>query len=144
MVYLDSSLICSLYWKDSNSTPAHQLIVSVTDTLLITSLCELETTNAFNLGRFRGELSASEADQLRSNFENDLGVGFYLRRTLPDSSFTRARALAQTLTPSIGVRSADLLHVAAAFELGADSMYTFDLKQHKTAQAAGLKVNPLP
>ena len=144
MVYLDSSLICSLYWKDSNAAAARRLIIPVADSLLITPLCELETMNAFKLGRFRGELSESEADQLTSNFADDLIAGFYLRRTLPDSAFTRAKALAQASTRSIGVRSADLLHVAAALELGAGSIYTFDLRQRKTAQAAGLKVNSLP
>jgi predicted nucleic acid-binding protein len=63
---------------------------------------------------------------------------------LPDSAFARAKALALTLTPTIGVRAVDLLHVAAALELGASSLFTFDQKQHRTAQAAGLAVNPLP
>jgi predicted nucleic acid-binding protein len=44
----------------------------------------------------------------------------------------------------IGVRAADLLHIAAALELGAKSLYTFDQKQSKAAQAAGLAVNELP
>ena len=63
---------------------------------------------------------------------------------MPEAAFARAKILAQTLTPSIGVRSADLLHVAAALEIGARSLYTFDTKQNKTARAEGLAVNPLP
>jgi predicted nucleic acid-binding protein len=65
-------------------------------------------------------------------------------RPLPESSFTRAKALAQKITPSIGVRATDLLHIAAALELGAKSLFTFDQRQHEAAQAAGLKLNQLP
>jgi hypothetical protein len=36
------------------------------------------------------------------------------------------------------------LHIAAALELGAKYLYTFDLRQHQAAQAVGLKVNQLP
>jgi predicted nucleic acid-binding protein len=68
----------------------------------------------------------------------------YLLLPFPDTAFTRAKVLAQTFTPSIGVRSADLLQVAAALEIGATSLYTCDERQHKTARAAGLAVNALP
>jgi predicted nucleic acid-binding protein len=144
MVYLDSSLISSLYLKDLNALEAHRLVTATVEPLLGTPLCEFETLNAFSLGRFRKEFSETETDQLRKNFEDDLAAGFYLRRMLPDSAFGRAKALAQTLTPAHGVRSADLLHIAAAVELGAKSFYTFDRRQHTAAQAASLQVNALP
>jgi predicted nucleic acid-binding protein len=75
---------------------------------------------------------------------DDVQYGVLTLLPLPDSAFARAKVLAQTLTSTIGVRALDLLHVAAAIELGASSLFTFDLKQHRTAQAAGLKVNHLP
>ena len=70
--------------------------------------------------------------------------GAYLVRPLPENSFIRAKGLAQKVTPNIGVRAADLLHIAAALELGAKSLYTFDQKQHQAALAVGLRVNQLP
>jgi predicted nucleic acid-binding protein len=39
-------------------------------------------------------------------------------------------------------RTADLLHVAAALELGASDFFSFDRQQRKMAEAAGLKLNP--
>ncbi len=40
----------------------------------------------------------------------------------------------------IGARTGDLLHVASAVVLQADKFVTFDLRQAKLAQRAGLKV----
>ena len=64
-------------------------------------------------------------------------------RPLPATAFVRARALAEKITPSVGVRAADLLHIAAALELGAKSLYTFDQRQHQAAHAVGLTLNKL-
>ncbi len=41
----------------------------------------------------------------------------------------------------IGTRTADLLHVAAALELGVDWLYSFDKQQRKLARAVRLKIN---
>jgi predicted nucleic acid-binding protein len=79
-----------------------------------------------------------------SDLERNLHNGVFGLRPFPENTFTRARTLAQMLTPVIGVRTADLLHVAAALELGAKRLYSFDQKQRKAAESAGLKLNPLP
>lgn len=144
MIYLDPSVIFSLYCTDSNTTLATSLIRNASEPLLLTSFCELETLNAFSLGLFRKELLEGEAWRLRYDFELDLEAGVYQLRPLPAAAFTRAKALSQRITPSVGVRAADLLHIAAAFELGAKTLYTLDQKQHRAAQAAGLTVNPPP
>jgi predicted nucleic acid-binding protein len=44
------------------------------------------------------------------------------------------------ITPAIGARAADLLHIAAALELGATHLYTFEQRQKRAAQATGLTV----
>jgi predicted nucleic acid-binding protein len=55
--------------------------------------------------------------------------------------FERARLLSRQTTAKLGTRTADLLHVAAALELGADYLYSFDLQQRKLAQTVRLKLN---
>jgi hypothetical protein len=45
-------------------------------------------------------------------------------------------------TPSHALRSLDLLHTAAACELGFRDFFTFDQKQRIAALAQGLKVKP--
>jgi predicted nucleic acid-binding protein len=44
-------------------------------------------------------------------------------------------------TARLGTWTADLLHVAAALDLRADYLYTFDQQQRKLAQTVGMKVN---
>jgi predicted nucleic acid-binding protein len=144
MIYLDPSVIFSLYCADSNTASALSLIRNGNEPFLLTPFCELETLNAFSLGLFRKELSETEVMLLWRNSESDLEAGVYQQRPLPPGAFTRAKALSRMIAPTIGVRSADLLHIAAALELGATSLYTFDRKQHQAALAAGLPVNPLP
>jgi predicted nucleic acid-binding protein len=65
-------------------------------------------------------------------------------RPIPENAFRRAKALAQKITPVVGVRAADLLHIAAALELGAKTLYTFDQRQRQAAQAANLAINQMP
>jgi predicted nucleic acid-binding protein len=144
MIYLDASIVFSLYCADRNSVLAVSLIAAARAPLILSSLCEFEAVNAFSLCVFRKELLEREALGARRKLELNIDSGAYLLRPLPESAFTRAKALALKITPSIGVRAADLLHIAAALELGAKSLYTLDQKQHKAAQAAGLTVNQLP
>jgi predicted nucleic acid-binding protein len=144
MIYLDASIVFSLYRPDQNSAFAASLIAAARAPLILSSFCEFEVFNALGLCVFRKEISEQEALGTQRKFEINIASGSYLTRPLPESAFVRAKALAEKITPSIGVRAADLLHIAAAIELGAKSLYTFDLRQHKSAQAAGLKVNQLP
>jgi predicted nucleic acid-binding protein len=144
MIYLDASIVFSLYSPDQNSVFAASLIAAARAPLILSSFCEFEVINAFSLRVFRKEISEHEALGTRRKFDMNIESGAYLARPLPESAFTRAKALAEKITPSLGVRAADLLHIAAAIELGAKSLYTFDQKQHEPAQAAGLKVNQLP
>ncbi|MGH9605119.1 MAG: type II toxin-antitoxin system VapC family toxin [Terracidiphilus sp.] len=144
MIYLDASIVFSLHYRDLNTPAALALIGSAIEPLLVSSLCEVEAVNAFSLRVFRHEMTLANMNASVRDLEADIRSGVVLLKPLPESAFARAKTLALSLTPVIGVRTADLLHVAAATELGANSFYTFDRRQHKTAQAAGLMVNPLP
>jgi len=144
MIYLDSSVVFSAQVKDANTLAATTLLQSARESLALTRLCEVEFVNAVSLRLFRKEISDVQAQASIADLEKNLYRGIYQLLPFPDSAFARAKTLALTLTPTIGVRAVDLLHVAAALELGASSLFTFDLKQRRTAQAAGLAVNPLP
>jgi hypothetical protein len=71
-----------------------------------------------------------------------LRAGVFQLRPLPEAAFARARKLSRQTTPILGTRTADLLHVAAALELGVAGFFSFDLHQRKMAETAGLKLNP--
>jgi predicted nucleic acid-binding protein len=144
MIYLDASVVFSLYFRDSNTEEALHLVASASEALLISALCEMETINAFGLRVFRGEMSARNLEIAVRDLEADLRSGFLQWVPLPDAAYVQAKALSRRITSSIGVRAADLLHIAVAVELGAKIIYTFDQRQLKASQAAGLIVNRLP
>ena len=144
LIYLDTSLLVSLYAPDANSAAAGAAMQSAQDTLLITPLVELEVVNALELRVFRKEITSLQAKASSTDFAKDLQSKVYLLRVIPEAAFECARQLSRSLTANLGTRTADLLHVAAALELGAATLFTFDLQQRKMAEAAGLKLNPLP
>jgi predicted nucleic acid-binding protein len=139
--YADPGFIVSLYSPDANSAAAaHTMQASSADRFL-TTFGELEVINAMGLRIFRKEVSAGQAQSSLIEFEKDLRGGVFHLRGLSDSVFERARQLSRQTTAKLGTRTADLLHVAAALELDADYLYTFDQHQRKLAQALRLKLN---
>jgi len=144
LIYLDTSLVVSLFCLDANSAAAATLLQTAEEKFLITVLVELEAVNAFGLKEFRKEITSKQAEASLRNLDKAIRSGVFQLRPLPESVFERARQLSRQLTPTLGTRTADLLHVAAALELGASSLYTFDLHQRNMAQAVGLKLNPAP
>ncbi len=143
MIYLDTSFVVSLYTKDANSAAAAEILQMARLPLLMSSLTELETTNALGLRVFRREISKLEAAQSLRAFDEDLLRGGFLRNALPESAFERARELSLQTAAQLGVRTPDLLHVAAAIELGASGLFTFDLQQRKLCSNVGLTLNHL-
>ncbi len=117
-VYADPSFIVSLYSPDANSSAAARTMRAVSADRFVTTFGELEVVNALGLRVFRKEL-----------------------RGLSDSILERARQLSRQTTAKLGTRTADILHVAAALELGVDCLYTFDLHQRKLAQTLRLKLS---
>lgn len=143
MIYLDTSLIVSLYCLDANSEAAAAALQSAEAPFLLTSLGELEAINALHLRVFRREIAGRQAEASLRRLEEDLRSRVYALRALPETAFARARQLSRQLTSRLGTRTADLLHVAAALELGATGFFSFDAQQRKMAAAAGLKLNPI-
>jgi predicted nucleic acid-binding protein len=107
----------------------------------VTTLGELEVVNAFGLRVFRKEVSAVQAQESLADFEKDLRDGVLQLRRLEESFFERAQQLSRQTTAKLGTRTADLLHVAAALQLGADYLYSFDQQQRTLAHAVRLKLN---
>lgn len=143
--YADTSFVISLYSPDANSAAAastmHSRRSGQETTVFTTVLGELEIVNALELRIFRKEVSASEAQSSLRDFESDLSGGVFQVRPLSDQVFARARELSHQTTARLGTRTADLLHVAAALELGVDRLYTFDLHQRKLARALRIGLN---
>jgi predicted nucleic acid-binding protein len=144
LIYLDTSFVVSLYSVDANSAAAAVALQTGLLPLMMSSLTEIETVNALGLREFRKEISKVEANVSLRDFEEDLHRGAFLRSALPESIFQRARSLSLQSTARLGLRTADLIHVAASLEFGSKAFFTFDLRQRKLCAELGLAVNPLP
>jgi predicted nucleic acid-binding protein len=140
-IYADTSFLVSLYSPDANSAAAARTMQASTGDRFVTALGELEVVNAMGLRVFRKEVSAVQAQSSLTDFEKDLRDGVFQLRGLPEPVFERARQLSRQTTAKLGTRTADLLHVAAALELGVDCLYSFDQQQRKLAQTLRLKLN---
>jgi len=140
-IYTDTSFIVSLYSLDGNSEAALAIMEASSGVRLVTTFGELEVVNALMLRHFRKEVSSAQARSALADFERDLYSGVFRLRPLPEQAFARARQLSQQTTVKLGTRTADLLHVAAALELQADYLYSFDKRQRALAQAVQLELN---
>lgn len=108
--------------------------------VVLTSLSELELATAVYLRVFRKELLPREAHAALELFSADVAEGVFEVRPLSSAVFERAKVIARTHTQRLGVRTIDVLHVAAALALQADSFITFDQKQGRWARAEGLAI----
>lgn len=140
-IYLDTSFLVSLYSPDINSGTATRLMHASKGDRLITMLGELEVVNALGLRVFRKEVLAAQAQSSLDDFDKDMRDGVLQLRSLSQQVFDRARQLSRQTTARLGTRTADLLHVAAALELGVDWLYSFDKQQRRLARAVRLRVN---
>lgn len=141
MIYLDTSFLVSLYSPDINFDAAVRVMQASEGDRVITTLGALEVVNALGLRVFRKDVSASQAQASFDDFEKDLRDGVLQLRPLPEQVFDRARELSRQTTARLGTRTADLLHVAAALEMEAECLYSFDKQQRKLARAVRLTLN---
>jgi predicted nucleic acid-binding protein len=142
-VYVDTSFLISLYSLDANSAAAARSMQASSATHVISTLCELEVANALELRVFRKDATATQVRKSAKAFAKDMQDGLYQMSVLSDEMLEKARQLSRQFTARLGTRTADVLHVAAALELSADAIFSFDARQRELAKAVGLKVNPL-
>lgn len=142
-IYPDSSFLVSLYSPDRNSAAAAAAVHRVDGDLIISPLVELEVVNAIEQRVFRKEDTKERARRSSEQFEQDVRLGLFRSLPLPEFLFERARELSLRTTAAIGTRAIDLLHVAAAVELGAEAFFSFDERQRTLAGSLRLKLNEL-
>lgn len=140
--YIDTSFLASLYLFDANSNEAVGTMTRVNaGGYLASTLTLLEAVNAFYLRAFRKEISTIQAKRCSLDLDKDLHGGVFQVVAVADSHFERAQQISRRLTARMGTRTADLLHVAIALEVGAAFLYSFDVRQRELAKALGMKVN---
>ena len=91
----------------------------------------------------RGDMSSPEVRLGFQQIDEDLRDGVLIHTPVEWTNvFRRADELSNKHATPHGQRTIDLLHVAIALEFDAKIFLSFDKRQRKLAQAAGLKVRP--
>ena len=142
-VYADTGFVVTLYKEEATSAHAAALMAKQTASVGLSQLGELEFRNALHLAVFRGDITADDAALMQSLFQEDVANGIFTITPVPASGlFAKAMELADRHSAGLGTRSLDLMHVAAALLLKAETFLSFDERQRNAAKAEGLKINP--
>lgn len=138
--YADTGFLCSLYAPDAHTGAAVARIKRQTLPLPVTWLHQLEFRNALRLRIFRKEITPAQRDASLNAMLADLAADVLIRAAPPLANLTvEAERLSVLHSETLGTRSLDILHVAAALILGLPELLTFDRRQHALATAAGLQ-----
>lgn len=142
-VYADSSFLFSLVAKDSRTTEATAYMVRAAAPLSFTPLHRIEVRNVLRKAAGRGEITEQLCRAAFRQIDEDLRDGVLIHTPVEWTNvFRRADDLSEEHGGREGQRTIDLLHVAIALECKVKTFLSFDNRQRKLAQAAGLKVKP--
>jgi len=140
-VYFDSAIIVKLYVQETNSADAIRLVSAHKAPYILTWWQTLEVRNAIRLKAFRGEITLTEMTQSLLALDADAGSGRWIRPVHNVVALEqKAEALSAANAATVGCRSLDIIHVAAALVIGVKEFVTLDHRQAALARAAGLTV----
>jgi predicted nucleic acid-binding protein len=141
VTYVDTSVLFSLYVPDANSARADAWRQANPEPIDFTGFHRIELRNALSLAVFQQRLTPAQAEAAWTQVQEDLKAGVLVAKpNLWARLVPEAEALATHHTPTIGTRSLDVLHVSAALVMGATEFCTFDARQGKLAQLAGMQL----
>jgi predicted nucleic acid-binding protein len=141
--YQDSSFLFSLVAKDSRTREATAYMVRAAEALFFTPFHRIEVRNALRNAAGRGDITEQICLRAFRQIEDDLREGLLIHTPMEWTNvLRRADELSEEHASHNGQRTIDLLHVAAALECSAKTFLSFDQRQRKLAQAAGLKMRP--
>jgi predicted nucleic acid-binding protein len=147
MIYPDTSFLCSLYRQQVFTPRALDFMDFTSEKLVVTSFLLLEFRQSVRLqnwlfkeDRTRG-FPVREGEKMLRDLQSDLSNDV-LEMASPD--WAEVHRLAEEIsgrsTPEEGNRLADIMHVATAKCLGADTFLSFDDKQRELAKSQGMEL----
>ena len=144
MVYADTSFLFSLVLHDANTAAAGAYLKGHAASLVFTPWQRCELQNAIRLSVWRGNCDAPAAKRALARITADIAAGNLTETPLvwPDV-LAIADELSEKHTAALGVRSLDLLHVAAAVSLDVKTFLTCDGRQLALARVAGLRASKI-
>jgi predicted nucleic acid-binding protein len=139
--YFDSGIVAKWYLPEADSAAALRVRARYAPPAVLTHLHRVELTTAWHLKVFRRESPLGTVVNALGDLEADVEAGVWEvpRCDLADVH-ARAESLARRHAATLGTRTLDALHVAAALCLAMEHFVTTDQRQALLAQTAGLKV----
>ncbi|MCC5844325.1 MAG: type II toxin-antitoxin system VapC family toxin [Verrucomicrobia bacterium] len=145
--FAETSFLCSLYRQDLFSASADRWFRRWSKPLDVSTLVLFEFRQSIRLHTRLFEsnpdagLSVESATHILRDQQKDLRDGVWLPRAVDWSCVHKtAEELSDKYTWEVGHRFADILHVATALCLDADTFLTFDSRQRRLAESEGMKV----
>ena len=140
-LYHDSSVLVKLYVREESSDAVARFLAARGEAVIVNDLHELEIRNALRLKRFRDEIGNEQLAASMAMLASDLAAGRLIRGGIDWGSVcAEAERLSAAMTAAVGVRTIDLLHVAAALDRRASGLVSLDHRQRAAARASGLDV----
>lgn len=136
MVYLDTSSLLKLIWLEEESEAVGDR-VSREDSVLVSSLTELESSIQITAAHLRGDYSLARSRRLLKELDALLDSEPFERRALSGEVF-KLGWLQHSRSGMTGFcRTLDRLHLAAMQELDQNRLITNDAQQAEAARALG-------
>jgi len=140
-LYLDTGAMAKLYLLEPGSEHTARLLAAYRPPFPFSHWQEIEIRTALRLKVFRGEMSGRESQESLRHLRTDIGSGVWQRPVYdPADVFHEAERLSARHAATLGCRTLDVLHVAAAVVLNATDFLTYDVRQANLARKAGLRV----
>lgn len=142
--YFDTSVISKWYLPEPDSAQALRVRARFAPPAVLTHLHRVELVTAWHLKAYRREIARGIVERALGHLEADTAAGLW-EPPVYDliDVYAQAESISRRHTAILGVRSLDILHVAAAIILGASNFVTHDDRQSKLARATGLRVTTL-
>ena len=143
--YADASFVVALFVpeQDQERRGWHWWQAAGMSQVLVSRLTLLEVENTLHLLLLDHKLSQSDFRRAKLGLERARMEGLLVRRETPAHRlYPESHRLVVHYFRQATSGTLDILHVAAALILRADTFLTFDKRQAKLARAAGLAVAP--
>jgi predicted nucleic acid-binding protein len=140
VISCDTSFLFSVYGNDANTSRAHGHLKKARASIVVSAYNGFELENALRLAEFRKLITSGEGERLIEQYRQDIEDGRIVEYPCNlAETLKKAHQLSAKHTVERGNRGFDILHVAAALEMGADEFLTFDRNQSRLAQVVNLK-----
>jgi hypothetical protein len=134
--YIDTSALAKRYLNEAGSEEVEDCLADQS-LLLTTRLTRAEMRSLLARRRRHGELDAALEAQLFAAFLDDIRQGYLVEHELSAPMLDGAVNIIGQL-PAIALRTLDALHLAAAQQLGAETLVTADATMRDAAAELGI------